>query len=172
MKVLVTAASRHGTTAEIAEAIAGTLREDGLEVDVVEPDEVASVDGYGAVVIGSAVYAGHWMGSAKELVERHGDAWRDRSVFLFSSGPLGDPPKPVEEPIDVAALDAATGAVDHRIFAGRLVPEDLSLPERFIVKLVHAPAGDFRPWEDITDWAHEIARFVREGAGRVLAGVD
>ena len=172
MKVLVTAASRHGTTAEIAEAIAGTLREDGLEVDVVEPDEVASVDGYGAVVIGSAVYAGHWMGSAKELIERHRDELRDRVVFLFSSGPLGDPPKPVEEPVDVAAMDAATGAIDHRIFAGRLAPDELSMPERFIVRLVHAPSGDFRPWADITTWAHEIARFVNEGAVRVRAGVD
>ena len=172
MKVLVTAASRHGTTTEIADTIAETLRGDGLEADIIEPEAVAALDGYEAVVIGSAVYAGHWMGSAKELVERHRDALRERPVFLFSSGPLGDPPKPVEEPVDVPALDAATGAVDHRIFAGRLVPEDLSLPERFIVKLVHAPAGDFRPWDDITEWAHEIARFVREGAGRVRVGVD
>ena len=70
------------------------------------------------------------------------------------------------------AMDAATGAIDHRVFAGRLTPDELSLPEQFIVKLVHAPAGDFRHWDDITTWAHEIARFVLEGAVRVRVGVD
>jgi menaquinone-dependent protoporphyrinogen oxidase len=45
---------------------------------------------------------------------------RWRSAALFSSGPVGDPPKPAEVPVDVGAIVAATGARDHRIFAGSL----------------------------------------------------
>ena len=172
MKILVTAASRHGTTTQIADAIATTLRGADLEVDVVPPESVEAIDGYAAVVLGSAVYAGHWMADAKAFVHRHRDALRERPVFLFSSGPLGDPPIPAEDPIDIAEMESETGAVDHRVFAGRLYVDELSLPERFIVKLVSAPNGDFRPWDDITEWAREIARFVHEGAHRVHAGVD
>jgi menaquinone-dependent protoporphyrinogen oxidase len=91
-------------------------------------------------------------------------------VFLFSSGPLGDPPKPVEEPVDVAAIDVTTAAMDHRVFAGRLTESELSRPERIVIKVVRAPFGDFREWEDITQWASEIARFVKDEEG-ALTGV-
>lgn len=170
MKVLVTAASRHGTTAEIAQIIAGVMRTSGLTVDVMAPEEVASVDAYDAVILGSAVYAGHWLEPAKAFVVRHHQELADRPVFLFSSGPLGDPPKPADEPEDAWAVEASTGAMDQRVFAGRLTQSQLSLPERLIVKAVRAPYGDFRPWDDIADWAIEIARYLR-GESMVAAHV-
>ncbi len=71
MKVLVTAASRHGTTAEIARVIAGVLRSSNLTVDVMAPAEVASIEAYDAVILGSAVYAGRWLEPAKDFVIRH-----------------------------------------------------------------------------------------------------
>ena len=160
MKVLVTAASRHGTTAEIAHIIAGVLRSSSLTVDVIAPEEVASVHTYDAVILGSAVYAGHWLEPAKDFVVRHHEGLAGRPVFLFSSGPLGDPPKPVDEPEDARAVEASTGAMDQRVFAGRLTQSQLSFSERLIVKAVRAPYGDFRPWDDIRDWAIEIARYL------------
>jgi menaquinone-dependent protoporphyrinogen oxidase len=160
MKVLVTAASRHGTTAEVAQMIAGVLRTSSFTVDVMAPEEVASVAGYDAVILGSAVYAGRWLEPAKEFVARHKEELADRPLFLFSSGPLGDPPQPAQEPEDARAIESSTGAMDQRVFAGRLTPSQLSLAERLIVKAVRAPYGDFRPWDDITDWANEIARYL------------
>ena len=71
MRVLVTAAARYGASAEIAQTIAEVLGERGLEPTVLPPEQVEEVDGYDAVVLGSAVYAGHWLKPAKELVERH-----------------------------------------------------------------------------------------------------
>ena len=91
MKVLVCAASRHGSTDEIARAIAVVLRSFELEVDLFAPDDVDSVSGYDAVIIGSAVYAGHWLRPAVDVVARHRDELVGRPVFLFSSGPLGEP---------------------------------------------------------------------------------
>jgi menaquinone-dependent protoporphyrinogen oxidase len=61
MRVLVTAATKYGATAEIAQAIAEGLGEHGLEATVLPPEQVEGVDGYDAVVVGSAVYAGHWL---------------------------------------------------------------------------------------------------------------
>jgi menaquinone-dependent protoporphyrinogen oxidase len=99
MKVLVTAASKYGSTAEIAQAIGAVLAKSGLETTVASPQEAGSVEAYGAVVLGSAVYAGRWQKEAKELVERAGDSLTGRPVWLFSSGPIGDPPKPEEDPV-------------------------------------------------------------------------
>lgn len=157
MKVLVSAGSKHGATAEIAAAIAETLAAAGHEAVAVAPGRVTSVVQYDAVVLGSAVYAGHWIGSARQLVEREGAALKARPVWLFSSGPVGTPPKPEEEPADVAPLRAATGARDHRTFGGLVDRGRLGLGEKAILAMVKAPEGDFRPWDDIRAWAGEIA---------------
>jgi menaquinone-dependent protoporphyrinogen oxidase len=61
MKVLVAAATRYGATGEIARTIGEMLRGHGLDPSVVPPEQVDTVDGYNAVVLGSAVYAGHWL---------------------------------------------------------------------------------------------------------------
>jgi menaquinone-dependent protoporphyrinogen oxidase len=157
MRVLVTAATKYGATAEIAAAIAEVLDEHGLEATMLPPEQVERVDGYDAAVVGSAVYAGHWLKPARELVERHSAALADRPVWLFSSGPVGDPPKPEEDPVDVADLLATIGAREHRIFAGKLVRKQLSFPERAIVSALRVPEGDFRDWTEIRQWAASIA---------------
>ena len=146
MRVLVTAATRYGATDEIAQVIAEVLGEHGLEATLLPPEQVEGVDGYDAVVVGSAVYAGQWLKPARELVERHAGALAGRPVWLFSSGPVGDPPKPEEDPVDVADLLAVTGAREHRVFAGKLVRKQLSFPERAIVSALRVPDGDFRDW--------------------------
>src|SRR5215218_9224350 len=118
MKVLVTAATKYGATAEIARAIGDTLHDHGLDPTVIEPQQVGRVDEFDAVVLGSAVYAGHWLKPASALVDRWGADLADRPVWLFSSGPIGDPPKPEEDPVDVAEILATTRAREHRVFAG------------------------------------------------------
>jgi menaquinone-dependent protoporphyrinogen oxidase len=170
MRMLVTAATKYGATTEIAAAIAEVLGDHGLEATVLPPDQVEGVDGYDAVVMGSAVYAGHWLKPARELVDRLGGELAKRPVWLFSSGPVGDPPKPEEDPVDVADLLAATGAREHRIFAGKLLRKQLSFPERAIVSALRVPEGDFRNWTEIRRWAAGIADAM--GAGLRGRGVD
>jgi menaquinone-dependent protoporphyrinogen oxidase len=157
MKVLVTAATKYGATGEIARAIADVLTERGLDLTVAPPDQVGAVDDYDAVVLGSAVYAGHWLKPARELVDRAGDALAARPLWLFSSGPIGDPPKPEEDPVDVAAVLATTKAREHRVFAGKLARKQLSFSEKAIVLALRAPEGDFRDWTEIKAWASGIA---------------
>ena len=161
MRVLVSAATKYGATAEIAQAIAAVLGEHGLEVTVLPPEQVEEVDGYDAAVLGSAVYAGHWLKAARTLVDRCGDALAARPVWLFSSGPIGDPPKPEEDPVDVAEILAATAAREHRVFAGKLVRKQLSFGDKAIAVALRVPEGDFRDWADIKGWAAEIAATLR-----------
>ena len=157
MRILVSAASKHGATAEIADAIAGTLRDAGHEADLRPPAEVESVDGYDAVILGSAVYAGRWMDDARHFADRHRPGLLERPTWLFSSGPIGEPLAPTEEPVDGAKLGAARAARDHRVFPGRINPSDLSWVERTITRMVKAPDGDFRDWDAVREWATTIA---------------
>jgi menaquinone-dependent protoporphyrinogen oxidase len=164
MTVLVTAASKHGATAEIAQVIARVLGGHGLLVDVRPAENVVGVDAYSAVVLGSAVYAGHWLEPARTLVQTQARALAVRPVWLFSSGPIGDPPKPPEDPVDVAALLDASGAREHRVFAGRLDRHRLGFAERAVTLALRAPEGDFRDWPAIEAWAAGIAETLQKEA--------
>jgi menaquinone-dependent protoporphyrinogen oxidase len=157
MKALVIAASKHGSTTEIAEVIVGALKERGVEATLRAPEQVDRLDDADAVVLGSAVYAGHWLKSATDLVERLAQTLVDRPVWLFSSGPIGDPPKPDEDPVDVAEVMTATKAQGHRVFPGKLERSRLGFAERAIVLALRAPEGDFRDWDAIRSWATQIA---------------
>lgn len=157
MKVSVIVASKHGSTTEIGQAIADRLTSAGHDVDVRAPHEVRDLVGVEAVVLGSAVYAGRWQKEARELVTRLGDELAHRPVWLFSSGPLGDPLKPAEDPVDVAATVEATKAREHRVFAGRIDKDSLSFGEKAIVRAVHATVGDFRDWDEISAWGATIS---------------
>jgi menaquinone-dependent protoporphyrinogen oxidase len=158
MSVLVAAASRYGATAEIARAIGEGLERAGLDVTVASVDDVSSLDGYDAVVLGSAVYAGRWLKAARKFVKRNRSALSAAPVWLFSSGPIGDPPKPDgEEAVDVTAIIEATEPEEHRILAGKLDKDQLTFGERAIVVAVRSPEGDFRDWDEIAAWAGQIA---------------
>ena len=64
MKILIAVASRHGSTHEIAEALARELGTAGHTVDVKLVADSRTVEGYDAAVIGSAVYMGNWLQEA------------------------------------------------------------------------------------------------------------
>jgi menaquinone-dependent protoporphyrinogen IX oxidase len=36
-------------------------------------------------------------------------------------------------------------------------PQRAQPPERLVTKVVHAPDGDFRDWDDVARWSDEIA---------------
>jgi menaquinone-dependent protoporphyrinogen oxidase len=162
MNVLVTAASKQGATTEIAKAIAQTLRKRGLETTVLAPERVEDVRGYDAFVIGSAVYMGHWLEPATDLVRRSGAEMADRPVWLFSSGPVGDQTRKLvqrmgADPVELPALLAQTKAREHRMFAGKLIKEHVSRAQRISLSIFRGFEGDFRDWTEIDRWASMIA---------------
>jgi menaquinone-dependent protoporphyrinogen IX oxidase len=162
-RVLVVVASKHGATGEIAQALARGLtacpagRAAGLSAVVVPADQYASPEGFDAVLLGSAVYAGRWLEPARRYAAVHAHALRTRPVWLFSSGPIGEPPFPPDEPHDVAPLTALIDTRGHRVFPGRLDTARLTFGERAMATAMRAPVGDFRNWAEIAAWAEEIA---------------
>jgi menaquinone-dependent protoporphyrinogen oxidase len=157
MKVLVCAASKYGATSEIAQAVADVLAERGCQVTVLPPDKAGAVEEFDAVVLGSAVYMGQWMKPARQLAARSAGALAARPVWLFSSGPVGEPAKPADKPVDVTKVLQATKARDHQIFAGKLAKKHLSFPDRAIAAATRVQEGDFRNWAQISAWATGIS---------------
>lgn len=156
MTVLVAYGSKHGSTAEIAEAITAALRETGLDADCREADDVKSLDRYDAVVLGSAVYIRRWRGSARRFLRRHADALAARPFWVFSSGPVGEPANDEAasrwlEPPRVINRVEELGAREHVVLGGRAPlgsTMEQSTPPEF---------RDRRDWDEIRAWAQRIA---------------
>jgi menaquinone-dependent protoporphyrinogen oxidase len=158
--VLVAYASKHGSTEEIAEAIAATLRDSGLDADCVEAGAVTNLETYDAVVLGSAVYMRRWRREARRFLHRHADELARRQLWIFSSGPLGDPAKDDadwSEPAATLAEAERIGARGHVVFGGSLPAEPEGCMQRSMAKNMPPEYRDRRDWEQIRTWAAGIA---------------
>lgn len=168
MTTLVSYATKMGGTEGIARTVADELRRAGLEVEVKSADSVGPLDQYGAVVLGSAVYAGRWRRPARKLLKRLADnrAVHPVPVWLFHSGPTGpgSAGKAVPAPGKVAAMAEALGASAPQTFGGRIEPETA---KGFLATSMAKGdlAGDYRNFDDITRWAAGIADQLRIAAG-------
>ncbi|WP_420037784.1 flavodoxin domain-containing protein [Streptomyces sp. cg28] len=158
-RVLVAYGSKNGSTAEIAERIGEALSKAGCATSVYPAREVSGdVAAYDAVVLGGALYSGHWHRDARRLARRAGPQLGARPLWLFSSGPLDasaaerDIP-PVRGVRRVAERLDARG---HITFGGRLDEHAHGRTARMIVRA--GKGGDFRDLDQITGWAELIAR--------------
>jgi menaquinone-dependent protoporphyrinogen oxidase len=171
MRLLVTYATKHGGTAEIAEVIGQRLRDRGHKVDVRPAKDVIHIAGYEAVIVGSAMYMFHWQRDALSLIKRHEAELRQRPTWLFSSGPTGGSPQadatldevrrsPTDYPPlgTVAELAERIGARGHATFPGRIEEGVGGIFSRWV------PKGDWRDFDAIRDWADAIAADLEVGA--------
>lgn len=180
-RVLVVYGSRHGGTQGIAERIGEVLRTDGLDADVQAAEHAPDARNADAVVVGSGVYMGKWLDEPIRFLERNEATLATRPLWLFSSGPLAGSTaqKTADDPLTdalgpeegpgsggrkkIAAISAATHPRDHRVFLGAFDPDDppRTMAERLIRMMPASkgilPVGDFRDWDVIEAWAHEIA---------------
>jgi len=180
-RVLVTYASRHGATAGIAERVGARLRAAGLDPVVADVEDVEEVAAYDAYVIGGAAYLFHWLKPATRFARRHRDLLAEQPVWLFSSGPVGDDKVDeegndlleVSRPKEFDELHELLRPRDEKVFFGAWDPDapPIGVAERMTRLLPAArdalPAGDFRDWQAIDDWADEIAQALvpRQRAG-------
>jgi menaquinone-dependent protoporphyrinogen oxidase len=160
MTVLVAYSSKRGSTAEIAETLAATLRREGLGVCLERAEEVQSLEPYEAVVLGSAVYMKRWRGEAKHFLKKHRKALRQKPFWVFTSGPVGDPANDNPdwmEPPKLAEKVEELGGRDHAVFGGRVPTEPRGLMEKAMAEGVPEQFRDRRDWDAIRAWAAEIA---------------
>ena len=151
--ILLAYASRFGSTQEVAETIAASLRQAGFAVDMQPMADVKTLDAYDAVVLGAAIYNAKWHADAHHFVSQHQEALEQRPVAIFTLGPLS--PSEAAMRNSRRQLDKELARypwlkpVALEVFAGKYDPSKpgLSFFERFI------PARDYRNWDAIRVWA-------------------
>lgn len=163
MKLLVTVASRHGSTEEIGKVVAGELRNAGIEVDELAPENVYSLEGYDGVVLGSAIYLTRWMETARDFLRTHSAELSRLPLWVFSVGMSGVPHGDIQDPSRVGPVLLTVDPRDHVVFPGRIDPSQLNLRERTIARLGGAVEGDYRNMEQVRAWAQRIVKDIEAG---------
>ncbi|MFD4560125.1 flavodoxin domain-containing protein [Streptomyces sp. NPDC058469] len=155
--VLVAYGTTNGSTAQIAEAVTEVLRKEGLAADLLPARSVVDVTAYGAVVVGSGLYAGRWHRDARRFVSRHSRQLAERPLWFFSSGPLDASASERDIPPVHGVRRAMTrlGARDHATFGGCLEEGAKGRIAQSIVR--NGKGGDFRDFGAIEAWAARIA---------------
>jgi menaquinone-dependent protoporphyrinogen oxidase len=155
-RVLVAYASKEGSTAEIAETVAATLREQGLYAETREVSTVRDLEAYDAVIVGSAVYMFHWRKEAVRLLKSRAGQLSKCPVWLFQSGPLDTSAeeKEIALPKKVAKLADTIGIRGHATFGGKVSPDAKSSMAR---KMAKGETKDLRNFEQIKLWAKGVA---------------
>lgn len=171
MRILVGHCSPHGSTASIAEQVAGVLRRRGWSVDVHAIDDIGDPAAYDAVVLGSAVHDRAWLPGATGFLHRHQAALAARPVWLFSVGmPAGlprivrDRARAGEERQLAHALREVAHPVDHHLFSGVARAEQFPRWSGRFIRALGGHFGDYRDPAAIAAWADGIASHLARGA--------
>jgi menaquinone-dependent protoporphyrinogen oxidase len=161
--VLVTYASKHGSTAEVAEKIAEVLSTSGIKTEVHPVVEVNDLQKYNIVVLGSAVYIGKWRKEAVHFLKKRKQELASKNVWIFSTGPTGEG-DPVEllkgwkYPDSLKTVIEEIDPEDITVFHGAVDESKLNKMEKMAIKMVKAPVGDFRDWKAVQQWAAGIVK--------------
>jgi menaquinone-dependent protoporphyrinogen oxidase len=155
--ILVAYTTSYGSTREVAEAIANTLRENGFEIDFEHMSKVATLEGYKAVVAGAPMYMFKWHKDMPRFLAKHREALIKVPVAVFSLGPFHDEEKEWKEVRTGLEKELAKypwfKPVAHEVFGGKFDPAALRFPMKLIPGLKKIGVTDIRDWTAIKAWA-------------------
>ncbi len=163
-RVLIAYATRAGSTPEIAAAIGETLSARGCAVDVKSVKSLPSLNGYSAVILGSAIRMGSWLPEMVDFIKANQAALTQSismgmPVTMFTVHMLNTGDDPASHTARLAYLDRIRpllGKVEEAYFTGVIDMEKLSFLDRMMVKMVKSPLGDQRDWHKIHRWASAV----------------
>jgi menaquinone-dependent protoporphyrinogen oxidase len=175
MRVLVGYTTAFGSTRGVAERIAETIQLRGIVAEARPLSEVTDVTPYEAFVLGSPIHSQRWLEDAVAFLVEHQSDLRNRPLWLFSVGSVGESSSFFRRPVDglfrrmqtetkqVKKFKRVLNAREHRIFAGAIERDSWPLAGHLFLKLFGGRYGDHRDWPDIESWANRIATDLEGG---------
>lgn len=164
-RILVTYASRSGSTAEIAEAIGKTLTERGTQVDVLPMQDMKDLAPYQAVIAGSAIRGSKWLPEAVQFIRTHQSTLRHKPYAMFTvcitlamlngeryRAAVADWTAPVRSIVRPLSEALFPGMLDFT----KLPMNWDTLKLRATVAMGIFPRGDHRDWNAVSAWAKSL----------------
>lgn len=150
MEVLVTYATRNGSTREVAEAVVGAFRACGADARLQAIRDVQRLaPRFELVVLGAPIYSGRWHRDAHRFLRRHRKELGTVPVAVFGMGPRE--PDPQAWLRSRAQLDRALAKHDWLEPVAVTVFGGTDPPKR------NRQRRDLRDWTQIAAWASSVA---------------
>ena len=154
MRILVTYATKNGSTTDVAQAIGSRLREHGCSVEIQPVDNVFKVQEFDFLVVGAPIYSGRWLNGAHRILKQVSKLKTEQipTIALFALGPRKNE-GPEDWVVPSAQFERAikkhssVDPVSKALFGGADPPKK-------------SPRRDIRDWDAIKAWADELARIV------------
>ncbi len=163
VKFLVSFATVHGSTQEVSEVIAATIREQGITVDLVPAGSVKMLKGYQAIILGTALYIGHIHKDAKGFLTRfQREISEGIPIAIFAGGPL----KPEDNREEIRGmLDQQLAKypwlkpISIELIGGKYDPaKGVKFPWNLLPAMKNVPPADMRDWAAIRNWAIDVTK--------------
>lgn len=162
-RILITYATRAGSTPEVALAVAEVIRKRGFAVDVKPVKEKPALAGYQAVLMGSPIRISSWLPEAVDYIRANRQALSQVPVALFTLHTLNTGDDESSRAARLAYLDKVRpllNKAEEVYFSGKIDYATLPFLDRLMAKAVEkqtgTPPGDFRDWNKIRSWAETI----------------
>jgi menaquinone-dependent protoporphyrinogen oxidase len=165
--VLVAYATRHSSTAGVAENISDVLCDLNHRVVLRYVENVESIEDYDAVVVGSAIYEFNWLPVAKDFVERFEQPLSQMPVaYFFGCAALMEDNEENQEAVlafiePVLKKHPDIVPVDIGRFGGAV---DFSRLDNFETNVINfigvTESEDWRDWGKIGAWAAKVSGLI------------
>ena len=157
--VLVTYATRYGSTSDVAEGVAEVLREHfGVHTIVSNVKDVNNIEAYDTVILGSSIFADRWLPEADRFLQRfQSELETNRKVaFFITCMTVEKEPKESARKITTYVADLHRHAIKPDVigvFGGKIDHSLLTEMEQYMTVIKRLPDGDQRDWSQIREWA-------------------
>ena len=155
-KILVTYGTVSGSTGEVAQAIASEMQAGDVVVDVKPVEAVRKIEGYDAVVLGTAVRMFRILGKTRRFLRKHRKALSQvpTAYFLVCLTMGEETPENTQKAIDYAKpMVKVRQPVSLGLFGGCINHEKMT--DFFGKSMKSMPEQDHRDWDAIQAWARE-----------------
>jgi menaquinone-dependent protoporphyrinogen oxidase len=181
LQALIVYGTRYGATTGTSEEIAKILREEGIDIKVVNAKEekVKEISPYELVIVGSGMQMGRWTGEAEDFLKRFQNELSQKKVAIFVSsmktvsereGKTADVEKSRKVDLDDKIAKFNLHPIAVGFFGGVLDFNKMNIITRktfgFIrpqlekdgFKQTEPGVYELRDWEEIRKWAKELAQ--------------
>ncbi|MBN1685032.1 MAG: flavodoxin domain-containing protein [Spirochaetales bacterium] len=166
--ILVTYATTHGSTREVAQAVGTELRAKHLQVEVADCKNIRDLESCDAVILGAPLYMFRLHGHARRFLSRNQNALQSVPVAMFALGPFHDVEKEWNEARGQLDKELAKypwfKPVSVELFGGKFDPANMRMPYKLIPALKQMGEGDIRDWDAIRAWAAGLPRLLKPGS--------
>jgi len=162
--VLVTYATKTGSTAGVAQKIAEQLQQRNWKVDLMPVDQVDDLSPYQTIILGSGIRGGSFFAEANLFIEKNKTTLARKNTHLFLVCLTMRQNTAENRRIAGSYLDPIHNQFRPKsegLFGGVYYSENHNFMERLIMKAMNAPEGDFRRWNEIASWVDQVAKTIQ-----------